>query len=195
MLPDPRFLKMNTLAFDLVPSPGSNDHQARITIDGKDWLGDDYLGIDPPDLFVQPALKAGGKLLAGRCSCGCEGCDDVWVEVARDKEQVVWIGDGGIRFHFDATEYDRTIEATGKDFSWEDTKRTAERLVSAFLKDKPMVEGHLFNWASARCQSGRITLSYSNNGIQKLLEFDWNGASANDALANAIRFWEERSDG
>jgi hypothetical protein len=47
---------MNKLAFEIMPSPSSNDHQARIRIDGTDWLGQEYLGLDPLRLFAQPSL-------------------------------------------------------------------------------------------------------------------------------------------
>jgi hypothetical protein len=74
---------VNTLTFEISPSPSSNDHQVRIRIDGEDWLGGDYLGVDPPRFFAQATLESGGRVLVGRCGCGCEGCDDVHVDMVR----------------------------------------------------------------------------------------------------------------
>ena len=183
---------MNKLAFEIMPSPSSNDHQARIRIDGTDWLGQEYLGLDPPRLFAQPSLTCGGKLLVGRCECGCEGCDDVSVDVVRQGQEVLWTNTKGLRLHFDGEEYDKAIRSAREDFSWEDTKRTAERLVFGVFAGASMHDGYTFDWASARVRDGVMTLSFNKRGAQKLFEFAWDGHSPEDALAGARRFHKDR---
>jgi hypothetical protein len=183
---------MSTLAFDIMPSPSSNDHQARIRIDGTDWLGQEYLGLDPSRLFGQPALTTGGKLLVGRCECGCEGCDDVLVDVLRQGQEVLWTNAKGLKLHFDSEEYDTVVASAREDFSWEDTERTAERLVSAVFIGVVLDGGYAFDWASARIRDGLMTLSFSKGGTQKLFEFAWDGQSPQDALAGARRFNKDR---
>jgi hypothetical protein len=44
---------VNKLSFKILPSPSTNDHELRILIDDQDFLGKDYLGIDPPSFFSQ----------------------------------------------------------------------------------------------------------------------------------------------
>jgi hypothetical protein len=79
---------MNTLDFEITPSPYSNDHQIRFFVDGEDWLSDNYLGIDPPEFFAKNNLQSDGQLLMGRCDCGCIGCDDYLVNVERSDSKV-----------------------------------------------------------------------------------------------------------
>lgn len=183
---------MNNLAFEITPSPSSNDHEAKIRIDGRDWLGQDYLGLDPPRLFAQDSLTAGGRLLVGRCECGCEGCDDVWVDVVRQEHQVLWTNAKGLRLHFGREEYERVVAVAREDFSWENTKRTAERLVSGVFTGRSFDDGYTFDWASARVREGVMTMSFSKSGTQKLFELPWNSESPEDALVGARRFYRDR---
>lgn len=185
---------MNTLTFEINPSPTSNDHEVRILVDGEDWLGDDYLGIDPPHFFAQQSLTSTGELLVGRCACGCEGCDDVWVDMSRNDHEVLWRNAKGLRLHFDRQEYDKLIASAREDFSWEDTNRTAERLVSRLFVGVSIDNGYTLDWASARCLAGMMTLSFSKSGTQKLFEFGWDGRSAKDALAGAKRFYKAKRE-
>jgi hypothetical protein len=182
---------MNTLTFEIAPSPTSNDHQVRIRIDGKDWLGAKYLGVDPPRFFAQAALISGGNLLAGRCECGCEGCDDIRVDVLRDDHEVLWKSADGLQVHFKGEDYDRLIAAAGADFSWEDTNRTAERLVSGVLAGVVVEDRYKFDWASARVRGGIMTLSFSRGSSQKLFEFGWDGKSPDNAIAGANCFFSD----
>lgn len=84
------------------------------------------------------------------------------------------------------------IASAREDFSWEDTKRTAERLVSGVFAAVSMDDGYSFDWGSARVREGMMTLSFSKSGTQKLFEFAWDGRSPEDALTGARRFHEER---
>lgn len=184
--------QMNTLTVDIMPSPTSNDHQVRIRIDGLDWLGDNYLGLDPPHFFAQPSLTSEGKLFVGRCECGCEGCDDIRVDVIRVDREVVWTNADGLRLHFNKEEYDRLISLARADYSWEDAKRTAERLVQEVFAGDSTDDGYTFDWASARIRDGIITLSFTRDGNQRLFEFGWDSHSPEDALTGAKRFHKER---
>lgn len=183
---------MNSLAFNICPSPGSNDHQARIIIDGKDWLEEDNLGIDPPEFFAQQALKDGGDLLVGRCSCGCVGCDDIRVSVVRKDAGVVWNVRDGVFYFFSVREYDQVLKSTEGDTSWEEANRTAERLVGDIFRGTTIGEGFSFDWASARIGRSVITLSFSRGGEQKTFEFGWDGATPSTALPGAKCFYKER---
>ena len=187
---------MNTLDFRIEPSQSSNDHQVRIIVDGADWLGDDSLGIDPPEFFAQDALRLGGKVLIGRCDCGCVGCCDVNVTMSRQENSVDWtLRSGGI-LQFSPCDYDRLIETSLTDFSWEDERRTAERLVSELFRGSKLEDGSIYDWASARIGRGIITLSFSNKGAigaeQKTFEFGWDGKNPESALPAAKRFKKER---
>ena len=161
-------------------------------IDGIDWLPTDSLGIDPAEFFSQPALREGGKLLVGRCECGCVGCDDVEVEVARGEAEVRWTAQYDRIFSFPAPDYDRVIESSANDSSWEDANRTVERLVSNLFKGVRLEGGDSFDWASARIRPSTITLSFSHSGTQKVFEFEWNGTDPETAIPGAKRFLAEK---
>ena len=184
--------EMNSLAFDVCPSPTSNDHQVRILIDGEDWLEGNNLGIDPPEFFKQKALRDGGELLIGRCDCGCVGCDDIRVQVKRKELGVTWTVREGVFYFFAAKEYDRTIESGATDTTWEDANRTAERLVDDLFRGVVIEGGYVFDWASARIGHGIITLSFSSGTSQKTFEFGWDGQTPESALPGAKRLYHER---
>jgi len=164
---------MNRLDIKCVASPETNDHEACILVDGEDWLGDDYIGLDPPRLFQQETLLCGGRTLVGRCNCGCEGCDDFVVDVVIDGNVVKWQSPKGYLLSFDRTEYESEIVSKCKDHSWEDSNRTAERLVNAVFDSVVLSGGWKFDWSSARMGKGKIAVSLSLNDQQKLVEFGW----------------------
>ena len=182
---------MNVLDFEIIPSPSSNDHQVRIFIDGEDWLGDPYLGIDPTEFFAQNSLLHDGKLLIGRCGCGFVGCDDRIVNVERTESQVRWISWNKPSAKFRKEEYDFTIKSAQIDTSWENIGRTAERLVSQIFLDSFIEDNYKFDWASTRVKQNTVTLSFSHNSIQKLIEFEWDGQSVEDAVIKAKQNYSE----
>jgi hypothetical protein len=179
--------RLNTLSFVYRPSPDTNDHQIVVVIDGHERIDDDFLGLDPPGFFVQPALTTQGRLLIGRCTCGCIGCADVDVEVQRADDVVTWIEAAGRRLRFDAEAYDRVIAAARADTSWEDVNRTAERLVDCVLKGMTLNEEFTFQWSSARMNNGQIVLSF-DGPKQKLIKIRWDGVSPDSAVAGAQQF-------
>jgi hypothetical protein len=164
---------MESLTLNIVPSPTSNDHQVRIQIDNQDWLGEHYLGIDPPRFFSQSALIKGGVARVGRCECGVEGCDDYIADVLIEKDFVTWKINKGFVLHFDRAAYMDLIKGAAKDFSWEDKNRTAERIVEEIFRDVQLGDGYLFDWASARIKPGKISVSFSKDGSQRIIDFDW----------------------
>lgn len=48
---------MNSLSFEILANPDTNEHQLRILIDGEDILSRDFLGLDPASFFVKRILK------------------------------------------------------------------------------------------------------------------------------------------
>jgi hypothetical protein len=62
---------VNHLKIEVSPNPEFDDfpdHQARIIVDGQDWLGTETIGLDPPDLDEQLSQK--DQMIVGRCPCG-----------------------------------------------------------------------------------------------------------------------------
>jgi hypothetical protein len=182
---------MNVLSFNIIPSPDSNDHQIRIVIDNEDWLGDDYLGIDPPR-FVQQETFLQGDLLVGRCNCGVEGCADLIVNVQTHLDKVNWTNHEGLSLQFDKSDYSKVIDKSKMNFSWEDINRRVERLVSNLFIGSKTNEGLSFDWASCRIENG-VSLSYSTKGLaeefkQEIFKFNWDGKTESDALIKGDTF-------
>lgn len=182
---------MCSLAFSILPSPDTNDHEIRPLIDGEDILGKDFLGLDPPVFFNQETLTKGGYILIGRCTCGEAGCGNYGVTVELDREKVFWKDDSGLNLGFDRQAYESTIEAARNDHSWEDIKRRVERLTSVILHESQTKDGYIFDWASARIGENKITLSFSKDGFQQLFELAWDGRSDNNVEESAGKFLRE----
>lgn len=183
---------MNNIGFKILPSPESNDFEVRILIDCKDFLGDDYLGLDPQVFFDQQTFFQSGELMIGRCTCGCEGCSDYPVTVNVGNDKIIWTNHNGLKFEFNKVEFERTIAEARNDNSWEDENRKIERLVSNLLFNTKTKDDYNFNWASARIKSDFITLSFSKNGEQKLLEFLRDKTSIDKTLINAKKFVDKQ---
>lgn len=182
---------MNVISLNILPSAESNDHQVRILIDGNDVLGNAYLGIDPPIFFALPNLCSNGQLLIGRCTCGCEGCDNFLVDVRVSKYKVIWINNKLSRLIFNRCDYENTIKNAVFDTSWEDSRRRAERLCLELFKNTKTRLDFKFNWASARIKQNVIVLSYSKNRDQVLFEFNWDDQTENSVLISANRFLKD----
>jgi len=72
----------STLTIAVEAVIATNDHQARLFIDGKDWLGPEFLGLDPPMLKTE-LLAEDGYLIVGRCRCGYVECSNLSAEIRR----------------------------------------------------------------------------------------------------------------
>jgi hypothetical protein len=182
---------MEFLNLNVIASPDSNDHQVRIQIDGQDWLGENYLGIDPPRFFSQSTLITGGKAIVARCSCGEEGCDNYMADVIVENDTVTWKINKGYILHFEKTAYLSLMESVANDFSWENKERTAERRVGEVFRDTKLKDGYCFDWASARIKQGKISLSFSKETNQKILYFDWVDENPETAVLSAVQFKKE----
>jgi len=176
---------LSELSFKIRPSPGTNDHEVRVLIDGRDVLGDDHLGIDPPEFFAQFSIADVDRLLIGRCECGVVGCDDFLVDVERNPTEVMWHAREDLRF--DRVQYESAIRFASNDYSWEDQKRRAERLVEEVLRGCRTEDGFAFQWASARIAPMVMKISFSKDGQQRLLEFGWDEATDENAVQGAQR--------
>ena len=183
---------MNKISFNILPSPETNDHEIRILIDDEDFLGNDYLGLDPLSFFSQDNFDKNGELMVGRCTCGVEGCGDYAVDVVVNQNNISWTNDNGLNLVFDKQDYDHSIDTAKNDYSWEDIKRKVERLTTNILKLSQTKDNYHFNWASARINDKQITLSYSKNGDQKLFDIVWDGQSESNVVHNAKQFLRDK---
>lgn len=179
---------MNALSFKILPTDESHDHEIRILIDDSDILGNDYLGIDPPEFFGQHSLITTGQLLIGRCSCGVVGCDDYPVNVNIFDNKITWTNNNGLNLEFDKSVYLKAISNAKADHSWENKERRVERLTSDMLKNTKTMNNYKFDWTSARIKENVITVSYSKDGQQNLFEFNWDGRTDQSAVNGANLF-------
>ena len=180
------------LTIAVEPSTEINDHQARLLIDGKDWLGPEFSGLDPPMLKTELLGKRVGSVMIGRCWCGLLGCHDVEVEVTRTGRSVEWSGPGAALLRFNPRQYDEEVARFAEDTSWETVGRTVEREVEHIFRGTTIRGGLAFEWASTRLQERLVHLRFSKGWRHKLLKFSWDGASAADAINRAKLFRAER---
>lgn len=181
----------NTLTIAVEAAIETNDHQARLLIDGKDWLGQEFLGLDPPMLKTELLAEDVRNLTVGRCRCGAVGCSDLNVEIKRTEGSVHWSGHGASSPVFDAVQYDAEVTRFIHDTSWETVGRTAEREIERVFRGTT-IRRFKFDWASTRIQEGLIKLSYSKGDRQRILKFRWDGASVADAIDQAKAFCAQR---
>ncbi len=182
---------MHAIALQFESSPYSNDHQVRPVIDGIDLLrdmADDLLGLDPPQLFRQPALSRGGNLVVGRCSCGDAGCGAVRVDVEVADRFVTWQFGTERSYHFELQQYLECIERASLNTSWESVGRTVERLVSSVDFSRMADLGYRFEWASTRITRACVNLSFSKDGKQRLFQVEWDDRRAENA-EQQVRLW------
>lgn len=174
------------------PSIETNDHQARLLVDGRDWLGPEFAGLDPPMLEAELLGKGVGALVLGRCRCGVPGCNDLKVEVKRTERSVEWWAPGAALLRFNPAKYDAEVARFARDKAWETPGRTVEREVDRLFRGTTIRGGLEFQWASTRIQEGFVRLSFGKGQRQKFLKFRWDGARVADALNEAKLFRAER---
>ena len=182
----------NTLTIAVEASSEADDHQARLLIDGKDWLGPAYAGLDPPMLKTELLDKGVGTLIVGRCWTGLVGCHDVHVEVTRTESSVHWSGSGATSLRFNAAQYDAEVTRFAQDTSRETVGRAVEREVEHLFRGTTIRGGFEFDWASTRIREGLVHLSFRKGHRQRLLKFSWDGASVAGAIDRARVFRAER---
>lgn len=182
----------NTLTIAALARSETNEDQARPLIDGKDWLGPEFAGLDPPMLATELLDKGVGTLLVGRCWCGSIGCNDVKVEVTRTENSVHWSGSGATSLSFDAAQYDAEVTRFAQDRSWESLERAAAREIEDIFRGTTIRGGFEFEWASTRERDGFVRLCFRKGYRQKFLKFRWDRASVAGAIEQAKVFRAER---
>ncbi|HYD38437.1 MAG TPA: hypothetical protein VEA60_12535 [Allosphingosinicella sp.] len=182
----------NRLTIAVLAASETNEDQARLLIDGKDWLGPEVAGLDPPMLAAELLGKRVGTLIVGRCWCGIMGCNDVKVEVIRNKSYVHWSVPDATSFSFVAAQYDAEVARFAQDRSWESLERTAAREIEHILRGTTIRGGFEFEWASTRERDGLVRLAFRKGRRQRFLKFRWDGASVEDAINRARLFRAER---
>jgi len=184
---------LNQLSYKIEPSEFSNDHEVRLLVDGEDILGPEQLGLDPIDFlqFVRPDIS--GRVLVGRCDCGCIGCSDLFAEVQFVDHHVVWQLSGRT-YQFEVTSYKSTLTDVASDQSWEDIGRRVERILSERVRidDRLGTEATHFDWVSTRCSPHQLTYSFSTAGQQVTFSTGWDAKTEADAIAAHDRLFLER---
>jgi hypothetical protein len=180
---------VNHLKIEVSPNPEFDDcpdHQARIIVDGQDWLGTETIGLDPPDLDEQLSQK--DQMIVGRCPCGVMGCGDLVVEVQRTDKTIRWSDSDGIEAVFDTQQFDAEVDRFRKDHSWETLERRVEREVGPIFKGIVIDKEYRFSWVSARSEPCKIHVCFQGHRKPILLDFDWDGETVSDVLQRAQRF-------
>lgn len=183
---------MSRLSYRILPNPDDKTHEVRLIVDGADWIGEDRLGLDPPDLIFELQRTARDSIIVGRCTCGVIGCDDPVVKVARTAETVEWPRPDGPAVAFDADQFDDVVGTLARDRSWEPLGRTVERELGVMFSGKVTDDGYAFDWSSTRFRPGVVVMSVTKDGQQKLLEFSWDDATLDSALKRGRQFLRDR---
>lgn len=186
---------MSTLSYRILPVPDDKTYEVRLIVDGIDWLGDDLLGLDPPDLVRELTIGNQTHLVLGRCCCGVLGCGDLVVEMKLIGDAVEWSRRNFETVVFDSREYDRQVIMLAQDQSWEPICRAAERHLNQMFTGKVTDDDYAFEWCSTRIKPNIVSLSVTRNGQQKLLEFLWDGASLASELSRGKSSLGERFRG
>jgi len=187
-----RHVTMNCLSYEILPHHEDNTYEVRFIVDGADWIGNDHLGLDPPDLVRQLTEGHEGHLTIGRCACGCMGCDDVSIYVRRTLTSVEWLSHNRATLVFGAEHYDHQVRVLIRDFTWEPINRTVERHLNAMFSSKVTDDGYAYDWSSTRIKSNVITVSLTKDSHQELLEFSWDGETIESGLSLGRQFLQER---
>ena len=180
----------NTLTIAVKPPSETNELQARLLVDGEDWLGPEVAGLDPEMLEAELLGKKLGSLVVGRCWCGIMGCNDVEVEVTRGRAYVHWSGSNSTGLVFIASEYDAELARFAGDKSWEPLERIVGREIEQLFRGTGIRRG--FQFESAWASREEVHLAFRKGGRQKRLKFRWDGSSLSDALNQAKLFRAER---
>jgi hypothetical protein len=183
---------MSRLSYRILPNPDDKTHEVRLIVDGADWIGEDRLGLDPPDLIFELRRTDRDRIIVGRCTCGVIGCDDLVVKVVRTAETVEWSRPDGPAVAFDADQFDDVVGTLARDYSWEPLGRTVERELGVMFSGKVTDDGYAFDWSSTRFRPGVVVLSVTKDGQQKLLEFSWDEATLDSALKRGRQVLRER---
>lgn len=180
----------STLTIAVKPPSETNELQAIPLIDGEAWLGPDFAGLDPEMLEAELLGKSVGALIIGRCWCGMMGCNDLEIEVIRNKAYVHWRGPDSAGLVFVAARYDAELARFARDKSWEPLERIVAREVEQLFRGTGIRRG--FEFESAWADRQEVHLLFRKGRHHKSLKFPWDGASLASALNQARLFRAER---
>jgi hypothetical protein len=181
----------STLTIAVYPSDNPYFHQARLWIDGKDWLGPECAGLDPPKLAAE-LLGTSERITVGRCWNDIVGCHDRTVKVTRTERSVHWSHFGGIRLRFDGPQYDAEVARFAQDRSWESLERKAGREINQVFRGTTIKGGFEFISSEPSRQERLVRLYFGRGTRSKPLKFKWDGTTLADAVNQAKLFRAER---
>lgn len=150
---------MNILSYEILANPEDRTHEVRLIVDGKDWIGSAFLGLDPPDLVAQLTQIRNGRLLLARCVCGVIGCDDLVVEIVTASDHVKWLRKDRMPVIFNVRDYNDQVMHLAQDRTWETISRSVERHINDIFSGKMTDDGYIYDWASTRIKPHIVTIS------------------------------------
>jgi len=182
--------QLNTIAFRVVPSPDTNDHEVRILVDGNDFIKQHWpgmMGMDPDDVLSYRELlprDEAHEVTVVRCGCGVVECGSVGVEIFVKGNFVLW--DSWQRHKgrppaetlvFSRSEYMKAVKDAVEDHSWETPDRTAARILASLVEHRALALNNLkYQWASGRIRKSTlaISLALQPSEAQIIVYFPWN---------------------
>jgi hypothetical protein len=193
--------ELNTIAFHVVPSPETNDHEVEIFVDGRNFIAQHWpemMGMDPDDLLSYQELSPRNEpheATVVRCGCGIVGCGSAWVRICADEDRVVWDhwqGDTGkppaATLVFDRNQYMQAVRDAVEDHTWETPDRTAARILSSLVDHRSLALHNLnYQWASGRVQDSTFTISLAlePGHDQILVHVHWSGQTPGEIAHEA----------
>jgi hypothetical protein len=177
--------ELNTISFQVVPSPDTNDHEVKIFVDGQDFIArhwPDMMGMDPDEVLssyhaLLPRNNPHDATVV-RCGCGIIGCGSASVRISGDTDHVIWEVWQGDRHKpptrilvFDRSQYMQAVKDAVEDHSWETPDRTAARILSSIVDHSALKTNNLkYEWASGRIREATLTISLRGpQGYQQIL--------------------------
>jgi len=193
--------QLNTIAFHVVASPETNDHEVEIFVDGKPFIAKhwpDMMGMDPDALLSYSKLAprdGSHEATVVRCRCGEAGCGSAWVRISGEGDQVIWDswegdkGDPPARtLVFARDQYMEALREAVEDHSWETPDRTAARILRPLVDHDAVARNDLeYQWASGRIHDDTLTISLKGppGCHQILVHLAWNNQSPEEIAHEA----------
>ena len=193
--------ELNTIAFQVIPSPETNDHEVKIFVDGRDYIAQHWpamIGMDPDDVLSYRELSPRDEphdATIVRCGCGIVGCGSAWVRIAAEGNRIIWDtwrGDASQppagTLVFDRNQYMQAVRDAVEDHSWETPDRTAARILTELVDHRTLAANNLtYQWASGRLQEATLSISLGGPGgcHQILVHVPWGKQSPEEIATEA----------
>jgi hypothetical protein len=193
--------QLNTIAFRIVPSPNTNDHEVKIFVDGRDFIArhwPDMMGMDPDDVLSYRELlprDESHEATVIRCGCGVVGCGSVWVRISTKDDHVIWDSwqrDKGNppagTLVFSHGQYTQAVRDAVEDHSWETPDRTAARILGSLVDHGALATHSLkYQWASGRIRDSTlaISLALQPSDDQIVVHIPWNEQTPDEIAREA----------